>query len=298
VPFARLENPVASGEKRILDSWQLPAEWVASDDPYGDLDADRWGVPDVGVARIPSSDDADLLLTQLGEIVPPDGGAFVLLNQKRRAQGEVVIETIDDVVPVQAHYTPPTAAERIPGTGATNARFTYMVLHGIGVKTDTWSADVVTWSPRSGDLGGEWQVNDGGSLPGMTVAVADTAGGIVDIGNCYGGWTLDTIEEPVHKTAENALALDYLRSGTRAYVAHTHISYSYLIGLDGPYLAGTGYEVLFWRTLLEGATPIDAYLAAKQRLARQIDDSLALGDVDSAAVTLKTLRNMVYFGRP
>ena len=28
------------------------------------------------IARIPSSDDADLLLTQLGEIIPPDGGAL------------------------------------------------------------------------------------------------------------------------------------------------------------------------------------------------------------------------------
>ena len=53
-----------------------------------------------------------------------------------------------------------------------------------------------------------------------------TSRGVVQIGACYGAWTLDTIQEPVHKTADNNLALHYLKGGSRAYIADTHLSYS------------------------------------------------------------------------
>ena len=56
--------------------------------------------------------------------------------------------------------------------------------------------------------------------------------GLVNIGACYGAWTLDTIQEPVHKTAENNLALHYLKSGARAFVADTHLSYTVLQDAD------------------------------------------------------------------
>ena len=71
VPYFRVENPLGEEERASLADWQLPNDWVATDNYYTDLDADEYGVPDLPVARIPSSDDAALLLKQLGENQPP-----------------------------------------------------------------------------------------------------------------------------------------------------------------------------------------------------------------------------------
>jgi hypothetical protein len=299
VPFAHLPNPVADEEREILDSWELPVDWVPSDNPYTDLDGDDWGIPDIAVARIPSSDDADLLLTQLGENVPPEGGAFALINQKRRTIAAAILGTIDDSMSVDARYAPPTSPDEIASTTAGRARFTYVLLHGIGVTTDEWATDIVAWSPEDlSDLTGQWVVKSGGEATAITVGQAGVHGGIVEVGACYGGWTLDTIEAPTHKTAANSLALAYLRSGTRAFIADTHISYSALIGADGTPVARTGFELLFWRALLAGASPIDAFQTAKVGIGHAIDSALAAGDTDSAVLDFKTLEIMIYLGRP
>ena len=83
---------------------------MPTDNLYTDLDADPYGVPDLPVARIPSSDDADLLLTQLGDIVPPDGGGFALINQERKSQAGVVLSAISSTVQVRLQYAPPVTA--------------------------------------------------------------------------------------------------------------------------------------------------------------------------------------------
>ncbi|HET7676818.1 MAG TPA: C25 family cysteine peptidase [Candidatus Limnocylindrales bacterium] len=298
VPYARVANPFAADERKALEGWQLPADWLPSDDPYTDLDGDQWATPDLATARIPSSDDARLLLTQLGEVSVPDGGTFALVNQKRRSQAGAVLETIDDAVFVDGYYVPPTEAGEIPATDAARARYTYILLHGIGVTTDAWSGDIVSWRPRDpNDLTGEFEVGHGGQVDGMTVAVAG-AGGVVNVGACYGAWTLDTVQEPVHKTADNSLALRYLRAGTRAFVGDTHLSYSTSITPEGPFVGRTGFEVVFWRTMLAGASPIDAFQEAKRRVSAVIGEAIAQGDGETAALNLKTLHMMVYLGRP
>ncbi len=298
VPYAHMANPVAADERDVLDSWDLPADWVPSDDPYTDLDGDQWTIPDIAIARIPSSDDADLLLTQLGVNIPTDNGGFALINQKRRGVAEPVLETMAGAMDLDRHYTPPTTPASIPATSRA-ARYTYILLHGIGVTTDSWVSDLVAWSPEDiKNLDGSWIVKAGGQVDAIGVAQAGVAGGIVDVGACYGGWTLDTIQAPTHKTAANDLALDYLRSGTRAYVADTHISYSAPIGLDGVPVARTGFELLFWRAVVAGASPIDAFQAAKVGLGRALDAAVAAGDSDAAALDYKTIEIMGYLGRP
>jgi hypothetical protein len=282
-----------------LEGWELPADWVPSDDPYADLDGDEWGVPDLPIARIPSSDDAEVLLAQLRENLSPAGGAFALVNQKRRSQAGAVIEIIDDHMPVQTNYTPPTASTGIPATDASLARYTYILLHGIGVLTDEWSGDLVAWTPVDlADLNGPWTVKWGGQLAGMSVPFAGSPGGVVNIGACYGAWTLDTIQAPQKKTAENSLALRYLRSGTRSFIADTHISYSAVIVDPNVPVARTGFETLYWRAMLEGASPIDAFHAAKVGIAAALDQALAAGNIEVAELDLKTLRIMIYLGRP
>jgi hypothetical protein len=121
---------------------------------------------------------------------------------------------------------------------------------------------------------------------------------VVQIGACYGAWTLDTVQAPIHKTADNDLALHYLKSGTRAFIADTHISYSTVMGPTDTPRGRTGFELLFWHGIAQGHAPIDAFQSAKLGIAQAIDTLVAAGDIDAAKVNLKTLHYMVYLGRP
>ncbi len=301
VPFVHVANPVGASEKSALDEWDLPSDWLPSDDPYSDLNGDEYGIPDIPTTRIPSSEDAQLLLTQLGEIVPPDGAAFALVNSERKSQAGVVLGAIGSKVQVQLRYAPPSdAASFGADPAARSARYLYILLHGIGVLTNVWSTNTVAWEPADGDrpFDGEWVVKESVQADAVTVETDPTSGGVVQVGACYGAWTLDTVQEPQHKTADNSLALHYLKSGARAYVADTHLSYSTLIGPDETPKGRTGFELLFWRGVNEGLAPIDAFFEAKQGIGNAIDTLVAAGDVDSAQIALKTLHYMVYFGRP
>jgi hypothetical protein len=301
VPFVHVPNPMADSEKEGLDTWDLPSDWLPSDDPYTDLDADKYGIPDIPTARIPSSEDAQLLLTQLGDITPPDGGAYALINWERKNQAALVLDAIGSKVQVELNYAPPSdAASFAADPEARSARYLYVLLHGIGVITGAWGANTVSWRPLNGDrpFDGEWVITHSGQPDAVTVETNPTSGGIVGIGACYGAWTLDTVQEPQHKTADNSLALHYLKSGTRAFVADTHISYSLAIGPNDTPAGRIGFELLFWRGVNDGLTPIDAFFSAKQGIGKAIDTLVAAGEVDSAKITLKTLHYMVYLGRP
>jgi hypothetical protein len=301
VPFFHVANPLADSESGALAEWELPADWLPSDDYYTDLDGDPYGVPDLPVARIPSSDDADLLLTQLGTLVPPDGSAFAYVNQERKSQAGVVVGTIDPKVQVRLQYTPPNdAASFGANADARNARYLYILLHGIGVLTATWSANTVAWEATDAQapLDAEWIVHESTQVDAVTVANDPGSRGVVQVGSCYGAWTLDTTQAPTHKTADNSLALHYLKSGTRAFIGDTHLSYSTLLGPNETPRGRTGFEVLFWRAINEGKAPIDAFQAAKVGIGAAIDALVQAGDIDSAKINLKTLHYMVYLGRP
>jgi hypothetical protein len=249
------------------------------------------------VARIPSSEDPELLLTQLGDISPPDGGAYALINQVRRGQLAPVVETMDDEVPVETWYAPPVDGQGFIDGQGQESRYVQILLHGIGVTTDSWSADVNYWLPRSGDLDGEWDVGVATQVPIVTIDGA-ASNGVVNSGACFGAWTLDTVLEPVHKTADNSLALAYLKAGTRSFIGSTHTTYSSINTTSGPYVGVHGFEILFWRGVLAGARPIDAFHSAKLRIAAVIDEAIAVGAPEAAALNLKTLHHVIYLGRP
>ncbi len=301
VPFFRVANPLAAEEVAILDGTLLPAEWLPSDDPYVDLDGDRWGIPDLGITRIPSSEDAELLLTQLGDLVPPDGSAYALINQERRTQSAPLMSIIGSQVAVQLDYSPPVNDAAFAAGPAGSARYLYVLLHGIGVDTASWSAGLEIWSPGNADSRyvGEWSVETShDDLHGVTIEDNPGSRGLVNVGACYGAWTLDTVLEPAHKTAENNLALHYLKSGARAFIADTHISYTFLEEDLVIPLGRTGFERVFWRSIGEGMTIIDAFQQAKIELGASIDLLVAQDDTSAAATNLKTLHYMIYLGRP
>jgi hypothetical protein len=301
VPYFHAANPLAESEKGALSEWELPADWVPSDNFYTDLNRDDYGVPDLPVARIPSSDDADLLLTQLGDLVPPNGGAFALVNQERKSQAGVVIAAIDPKIQVRLEYAPPVDSSSFgSNSDARSARYLYILLHGIGVLTNAWSANTVAWEPSDAQnpLDKEWVVHESTQVDAVTAESDPVSRGVVQVGACYGAWTLDTIEAPVHKTADNNLALHFLKSGARAFVADTHLSYSTLQGPDETPRGRTGFEILFWRGINAGLAPIDAFQQAKVGIGKAIDALVKEGDIDSAKINLKTLHYMVYLGRP
>jgi hypothetical protein len=301
VPFFHLPNPLESEEAAGLEGTRLPADWYPSDDPYVDLDGDEFGVPDLAVARIPSSEDAELLLTQLGELLPPDGHAYALINQERRTQAVPVVSAINSKIAVQLDYAPPTDTGAFAAGPAGDARYLYVLLHGIGVATDSWSANLETWSPQdpADRYVGEWRVDTARAhLDAVSIVNNPGSRGLVNIGACYGAWTLDTVLEPQHKTADNNLALHYLKSGARAFVADTHISWTVLQDeLDIP-LGRTGFERVFWRSIGEGMTAIDAFHQAKLELGASIHTLVAQGEAQDAALNLKSLHYMIYLGRP
>ena len=301
VPYFRVGNPMEASEASALIDWQLPADWVPSDNFYTDLDLDDYGTPDLPIARIPSSDDAELILTQLGENQPPDGGAYALVNQQRKVQAALVLNTVANLGQVRLKYAPPVTADEFSASqDARNARYLYVLLHGIGVETNAWSADTVAWQPVNPEapLEDEWLVQPSGQAAGVTVESDPGGAGVVFIGACYGAWTLDTVQAPQHKTSENNLALHYLKAGTRAYIADTHLSYSTVMGPADIPRGRTGFELRFWTYVAQGMTPIDAFQAAKKDIAASIDKLVAAGQIDSAKVNLKTLHYMVYLGRP
>lgn len=301
VPYFHFPNPEATGDGPDLEGTDLPVDWVASDNEYTDLNGDQYGVPDIAVARIPSSDDATLLLRQLGENIPPDGGAYVLINQERRSQAGLLLSTMADVVKVRVTYAPPADPQSFAGSAdASQARYLYVLLHGIGTRTDAWYTNTGAWqaTDSSQPLDGEWTVFEGDQVKAVTVQSNPTSTGVVQVGACYGAWTLDTIQAPVHKTADNNLALHYLKGGARAFIADTHISYSFSMSPGDTPEGRTGFEYLYWDGLRSGLSPIDAFQQAEVRLSDAIDALRNAGEIDAAAATWKTMHYMVYLGRP
>ena len=45
VPYFHVENPLVESEKAALADWELPADWLPSDNFYTDLDGDTYGGP-------------------------------------------------------------------------------------------------------------------------------------------------------------------------------------------------------------------------------------------------------------
>ncbi|MEO5705156.1 MAG: C25 family cysteine peptidase [Candidatus Limnocylindrales bacterium] len=302
MPYFHVDNPMGPAEVSILEGSELPAAWVPSDDPYTDLDHDDYGVPDIATARIPSSEDGELLLKQLGDLTPPDGHAYALVNQQRRSQAAAVIAAMSPHIGVELNFAPPVDAARYSASSAADARYLYVLLHGSGVQTGDWAADLKRWRPldAASPYVAEWTVESRTDDELIALNLENNRGsrGLVNVGACYGAWTLDTVREPKHKTADNNLALYFLKSGARAFVADTHLSYSIPQAADGVPLGRTGFERVFWRSIGEGMTLIDAFQTAKVEVAAAIPGLLQAGAAQDAAINLKTVHYMVFLGRP
>jgi hypothetical protein len=301
VPFGHVKLPDSVNYSDQMDPG-IPGNYVVSDDPYVNLDGDPLVIPDIAAARIPTSDDAQLILKQLGENQPAKAGAFSLVNEVRRSVADGPLGIVNSITPVTLYYSPPTLTEQVPQTNEKSARLIYILLHGSGSLTDTWYGEIQKWTPldASNPLS-EYEHEENDYTHGLSVPSAGAPGAFVDVGACFGAYTLDSVVGDTHKTRDNSLALAFLASGVRAFIADTYISESYNVDPGEVPIARTGWEILLWQGIKNGATPIDAYFAAKQSYGQLIQQEYASGDSDQSLhgdTNFLALHEMVYLGRP
>lgn len=302
VPFSHVRLPDSVNYSSEISAEGIPGDYVVSDDPYVNTNDDKLQVPDMPVARIPTSDDAQLMLTQLAETQPKPVGAFALVNEVRRAYADGPLSVINALTPVTLYYSPPTLTNQMPQTNQGTARFLYILLHGDGSKTDTWWGEIQKWTSRNaGDPLAEYRHEQDNYSNSMTVPSAGAPGAMVNVGACFGAYTLDSPLGNTHKTRANSIALKYLASGARTFIADTYISQSTNSDPGGRIEARTGFEILLWQAVQGGASPIDAFASAKRQYAQMIEQQYASGDPDKALsgdANFLTLHEMIYLGRP
>jgi hypothetical protein len=302
VPFGHIALPDSVNFSDELAPEGVPGDYVVSDDPYVNTDGDALEIPDLAVARIPTSDDAALLLTQLGENQPKPANTFSLVNEVRRSLADGPVSVINSITPVTLYYSPPTLTDAIPQTNQIDARFIYILLHGDGSKTDTWWGEIQQWTPLNpGDPLTEYTTVENDYSDSLQVAEAGAPGAIVNVGACFGAYTLDTPLEDTHKTRDNSLAMKFLAAGSRAFVADTYISISTDSEPGQLILARTGFEILMWSQVKLGASPVDAYLLAKQQMGQMVATQYASTSRQerlNGEENFLTVHEMIYFGRP
>jgi hypothetical protein len=240
---------------------------VFTDDIYGDNDHDALGMLDIPVARIPDGQSLELLMAQLSPSSVPDGGDFTLANSKRPHAGGVATQVFgaDRVL----LWSLPTRHEEVQ-TSQVDVRHSYFMLHGGSWDTTVW------W--------GEEEIYP----EAFTVAEASSEG-IVLSGACYGSYTFS-------RTPENSITLSFLRSGARAFVGSTGITYSPLWpsgpGATGPMRHDALFHEAFLSAAASGDAPLAAFMEAKQTMADMCKRA------DSTPAELKMLHEYIYFGKP
>ena len=302
VPMGHIQLPDSVNFSDEISGEGIPGDYVVSDDPYVNTNDDVNQIPDLAVARIPTSDDAQMMLTQLGNNQPKPVGAFSIVNEVRRSYADGPLSVVNALTPVTLYYSPPTLTNQIPQTNESSARFIYILLHGDGSETDTWWGEIQKWTPlNAADLTAEWTHAENDYSEGLTVPSAGDAGAIVNVGACFGAYTLDSPLGNTHKTRDTSLAMKFLASGSRTFIADTYISQSTNSDPGGSLEARTGFEILLWQAVQGGATPIDAFFAAKSQYGQMIEVQYASGDPDQALsgdANFLALHEMTYLGRP
>ena len=238
-----------------------------TDDVYGDNDHDELTLPDIPVARIPDGRSLELLVAQLSPSHVPEQGNFTLANSKRLHAEGIAREVFGSGRTLL--WSLPTRHE-VVDPAQVSVRHDYFMLHGASWDTSVW------WGEES-----EYPV-------AFTVAEADSRG-VVLSGACYASYTFE-------RTPLDSIPLAFLRSGARAFVGATGITYSPLWE-PGPEPTGPmRYDAVFHRAFLDalsnGQPPLAAFMEAKERMADTCET------VDATSAELKMLHAFVYFGKP
>ena len=291
VPFHLLPNPTDDDD-----------EHVPSDNPYATSD-ENYFMPEWPVGRLPFDKDAESLVKALQRAASDHRAAQRSLSLGlrlrlwlRRKMGRVlagecrtlgytasiwrrasiaVYKAIGD--PRSMISSPPVEAERLPSHAVKAARLSYYNLHGLegspewyGQRDPLHDQSVTTEFPVA--LRPQDVVN-GGRAPKVVFTEA-----------CYGA-------NSIGKTAETALSLKFLASGSRAVIGSTKISYG---SVTPPLIAADLLGRLFWQYLNQHLPVGEALRRAKLKYAAEMHGRQGFLDGEDQ----KTLISFVLYGDP
>ncbi|MGH2582028.1 MAG: hypothetical protein ACRDFQ_03935 [Anaerolineales bacterium] len=291
IPFHHLPNPVDDEDKD-----------VPSDNPYASID-ENYFIPTWAVGRLPNGDgdDPGILLKSInkitssrtsksGPIQKVEGGVarlmafFGLWKPKRAAFGysaqiwqrasHNVYRTIGE--PRQLSISPPTESGKLPKDAAKTLQLAYFNLHGL--------EDTAEWygqrDPQITPQGQDYPI----ALTPRDIINSGRAPQIVFTEACYGANIFG-------KTAESALALKFLDSGSKAIIGSTVTSYG---SVTTPLIAADLLGQTFWRLLNEGYPAGEALRRAKIAMAHTMHRRQGYLDGEDQ----KTLISFVLYGDP
>ncbi len=291
VPFHKLPNPTDDDD-----------EAVASDSPYGTAD-ENYLAPEWPVGRLPSEDDADLMVRILREaavshawanrpIGPLQQFRSWLRRRFRRLFGTrprslgysasiwrkasmAVFRAIGD--PQSMVTSPPARVGALPAQAIRPTTLSYYNLHGI--------EDSPEWFGHRDPLrDAEAEVEFPVALRPQDIVNGGRAPKVVFSEACYGAHVQN-------RTAENAIALKFLASGSHGVVGSTEISYG---SVTPPLIAADLLGRYFWDSLNQGLPIGEALRRAKLSLVAEMHRRQGFLDGEDQ----KTLISFVLYGDP
>ncbi len=291
VPFHTLPNPTDDDD-----------EVVPSDNPYATTD-ENYFAPEWPVGRLPSNDNPELLIQLLRAAVDDHrsrvqpisplerlriwlacrlggfiGRRFLALGYSAsiwRKASLAVFRAIGD--PAAMLTSPPVEARTLPPYATRPLRMSYFNLHGL--------EDAPEWFGQRDPLEDTAATVDYPvALRPEDIANSGRAPRVVYTEACYGA-------NIAGKTAETALCLRFLASGSRAVVGSTKISYG---SVTPPLIGADLLGRLFWDNLTRGCPAGEALRRAKLSLAAEMLRRQGFLDGEDQ----KTLISFVLYGDP
>jgi tetratricopeptide (TPR) repeat protein len=291
IPFHHLPNPVDDDDKD-----------VPSDNPYASFD-ENYFVPSWPLGRLPNGEGGDptALIKALNKIAasrdkkfkPVDSvgnsvermmAFFGLWKPKRSSFGysaeiwrrasHSVYRAIGD--PKRLSISPPTSTGQLPKEASKSQQVAYFNLHGLA-ETAEWYGQR---DPQQTDDGPDYPV----ALRPTDIVNHGRAPQIVYTEACFGAHIFG-------KTYENALALKFLDSGSKAVVGSTVTSYG---SVTTPLIAADLLGQTFWKLLNEGYPAGEALRRAKIAMAQTMHRRQGYLDGEDQ----KTLISFVLYGDP
>jgi hypothetical protein len=290
IPFHHLPNPVDDDDKD-----------VPSDNPYASLD-ENYFVPTWPAGRLPSGTEKEptALLKALNRIEASRETAaerdpvrelvnrlmmmFGLWKPKRASFGysaEVwqrashsVYRTIGE--PRRLSICPPTETGRLPKEASKALQVAYFNLHGVEDGPDWYGQR----DPLITNSGPDYPI----ALSPKDVVNSGRAPQIVFSEACYGA-------NVFNKTVDNALALKFIDSGSKAVLGSTVTSYG---SVATPLIAADLLGQTFWKLLNEGHPAGEALRRAKIAMAQTMHRRQGYLDGEDQ----KTLISFVLYGDP
>jgi beta-lactamase superfamily II metal-dependent hydrolase len=278
LPAKRLDTLPAEVRTRLGDRSQADFDdfIVWSDAIYGDADGDD--LPEIPVSRVPDGKSGELVLSALRSPgINTEVKRFAILNAKRPFAADILDLVRGDAA---ALISLPATVDDVDAT-ATEVPLVYFMLHGFDGDGTRFAGQEPEY-PDSFDID---QVPAAGS-------------GVVFTGCCWGALTVRQLASRVvparaltPRTADQSIALRFLKAGYTAFVGCTGSHYS---PPDRDLTHGKPMHVGFWEQLNAGRPPADALFAAKIQYLRDMPHGM--DDLWDIAVEHKTLRQFTCLG--